>query len=159
MSHPEADAAVTLREVTRENLHEVLRLRVAESQRSFVADNATSIAEAHFSPEMAWFRAIYAGETPVGFLMLADEAEKQEYFLWRFMIDARYQGRGYGRRALERLVEHVRTRPGATALGVSYVPGEGSPGPFYRRFGFEETGEVDDGETVARLDLTVRGGQ
>jgi diamine N-acetyltransferase len=155
MSHPDPapDAPVTLREVTRDNLGDVLRLKVTEEQRNFVADNATSIAQAHFYPEMAWFRAIYAGETPVGFLMLADEAEKQEYFLWRFMIDARYQGRGYGRRALELLVEHVRTRPGAAALGVSYVPGEGSPGPFYHRFGFADTGEVDDGENVALLNL------
>ena len=155
MSHPDPgpDAPVTLREVTRENLRDVLRLKVADDQRGFVADNAWSIAEAHFYPEMAWFRAIYAGETPVGFLMLADEPETQEYFLWRFMIDARYQGRGYGRRALERLVEHVKTRPGATTLGVSYVPGEGSPGPFYHRFGFVDTGEVDEGENVARLDL------
>lgn len=151
--NPTPGAPVTLREVTRENLRDVLRLKVAENQRGFVADNATSIAQAHFYPESAWFRAIYAGETPVGFLMLADEPEKPEYFLWRFMIDARYQGRGYGRRALELLAEHVRTRPGATTLGVSYVPGEGNPGPFYHRFGFVDTGEVDEGENVARLHL------
>ena len=104
------------------------------------------------NPE-AWVRAIYAGETPVGFLMLADEPEEPEYFLWRFMIDQRYQGRGYGRRAIELLVDHVRARPGATELLVSYEQGEGGPELFYHRLGFEPTGEVIDGEMVARLVL------
>jgi diamine N-acetyltransferase len=64
------------------------------------------------------------------------------------MIDRRYQGRGFGARALERVVDHVRTRPGATELLVSCVPGEGGPGPFYEKLGFAYTGDVDDGELV-----------
>ena len=44
----------------------------------------------------------------------------------------------------------MRTRPGATALGVSCVPGEGSPGPFYAKLGFTYTGEEDQGELVLR---------
>lgn len=143
---------VTLREVTRETLRDVLRLEVSPEQRGFVANNAASIAEAHFSPE-AWFRAIYAGEEPVGFLMLSDKPEEPEYFLWRLMVGAEHQGRGYGRRALERLVEHVRGRPGATELLVSVVQEEGSPQPFYEAFGFASTGVVEDGELVLRYAL------
>ena len=150
---PAADAPVTLREVTRENLRDVLRLKVAEEQRGFVADNATSIAQAHFYPESAWFRAVYAGETPVGFLMLSDEPEKQEYFLWRFMIDARYQRRGYGRGALELLFAHVKGRPGAQELFTSCVDAAGGPGPFYEGLGFTYTGELDEGERVMRRPL------
>ncbi len=85
--------------------------------------------------------------------MLEDDPAKQEYFLWRYMIDARYQGRGIGWRALQRLVEHVRTRPGATELGVSCVPGDGSPCPFYEKFGFRYTGEKDEDELVMKLAL------
>lgn len=143
---------VTLREVTRETLRDVLRLEVSPEQRGFVANNAASIAEAHFSPE-AWFRAIYAGEEPVGFLMLSDKPEEPEYFLWRLMVGAEHQGRGYGRRALERLVEHVRGRPGATELLVSVVQEEGNPQPFYEALGFASTGVVEDGELVLRYAL------
>ena len=142
---------VTLREVTRENLGVVLNLTVSEAQRKFVASNAKSIAQAHFYPEKAWFRAIYAGETPVGFLMLSDEANKAEYFLWRLMVDERYQGMDFGRRAMLLLIEHVKTRPNATKLETSCVPGAGSPCAFYKRLGFEPTGEVDDGEEVMEL--------
>ena len=143
---------VTLREVTRETLRDVLRLKVAPEQTSFVANNAVSIAQAHFSPE-AWFRAIYADETPVGFLMLSDKPEKPEYFLWRFMLGVEHQRKGYGHQALARLVEHVRTRPGATELLTSVVEGEGGPRPFYEAFGFVSTGTVEDGELVLRYAL------
>ena len=115
--------------------------------------DAESIAEAYFSPDIAWFRAIYADDTPVGFVMLEDNAATERYYLWRFMIDARHQRRGIGQRALELLFEHVKTRPGASVLYTSCVPGEGSPGPFYEKLGFVYTGEEDEGELVMRRDL------
>ncbi|MBE3088481.1 MAG: GNAT family N-acetyltransferase, partial [Chloroflexi bacterium] len=131
----------------------ILALEVAENQRRFVATNAKSIAQAHFASDVAWFRAIYANETPVGFLMLSDDREKQEYFLWRFMIDRRYQRNGFGWKALALLVEHVKALPGAKELLLSYHPGEGSPGPFYHTFGFVDDGRVEEGENVSVLKL------
>ena len=147
------DSIVSLREVTRENLREVLRLKVAPEQEKFVANNAVSIAQAHFYPEIAWFRAIYADETPVGFMMLSDDATKPEYFLWRLMLDARYQKFGFAAKAMELLFDYVRTRPGAKEIFTSCVPGEGSPFRFYEKLGFSDTGKVEDDEVVMRRDL------
>jgi diamine N-acetyltransferase len=147
--------AVTLREITADTVRAVCALEVSPDQRSFVAANALSIAEACFEPK-AWFRAVYADETPVGFVMLYLDREKQEYYLWRLMIDARHQGESYGRRALDLVVDHIRTLPGARYLYSSYVDGERSPGRFYARYGFEETGELEDGERVIRLSLVDR---
>lgn len=149
----ESDLEVTLREITKENLSAILGLKVAPHQEQFVASNAKSIAEAHFAPEVAWFRAIYAGDTPVGFLMLEDNTTQQEYFLWRFMIDQRYQRRGYGRKALELFFAHVKTRPGATVLYTSCVPAAGGPGPFYEKMGFVYTGGEENGELLMRREL------
>jgi diamine N-acetyltransferase len=150
---PGDDATVTLREVSKETVGSIIRLKVSPGQEQFVASNAVSIAQAYFDRETAWFRGIYADDVPVGFVMLSDDPAKEEYFLWRFMIDARYQGHGFGRRAIELLIEYVRTRPGAKALMVSCVPGDGSPCPFYEKLGFIYTGEVDEDELVLRLDL------
>jgi diamine N-acetyltransferase len=154
---PGENASVTLREVTRDTVREICALKVAPEQERFVATNALSIAQAYFDRELAWFRAIYADDVPVGFVMLADNVAEQEYYLWRFMIDGRYQGRGYGRRAIELLLEYVRPRPGATALLTSCVPGDGSPCPFYQKLGFVYTGEEHDGELEMRLDLVPSG--
>ncbi|MCB8926055.1 MAG: GNAT family N-acetyltransferase [Ardenticatenaceae bacterium] len=150
---PGRDAAVSLREIKRETLRPFLRMKVAESQERMVANNAVSIAQAHFEPK-AWFRGIYADETPVGFIMLYDDPEEPVYFLWRLMVADEFQGMGYGRKAIAQLVEYVKTRPNATELKVSHVPElPGNPGPFYQKLGFEYTGEEDDGELVMRLKL------
>lgn len=143
---------VTLREITADTVRAVCALEVAPEQRSYVAPNAVSIAQAHFEPR-AWFRAIYAGETPVGFVMLDENPDAGEYFLWRLMVAAEHQGRGYGRRALDLVVERVRGLAGARELVSSYVPGDDGPAGFYRRYGFVETGELDEGEAVIRLEL------
>ena len=156
MSEPEKEvtreSVISLREVTADTVRAIIRLKVKPTQTHFVAENATSIAQAYFEPK-AWFRAIYADETPVGFVMLFDDPEKPEYFLWRYMIDRRYQGMGFGRQALRQVIDYVRGRPGATEMLLSYVPAEGSPEPFYARLGFVNTGAVEDGENVMRLAL------
>ena len=147
------NSIVTLREVTKENFPEVVNLEVSPNQRKFVAPNAYSIAQAYFEREIAWFRAIYADETPVGFLMLSDDANKQEYFLWRLLIDARYQKLGFARQAMLLLFDYVRTRPGAKEILCSCVPGEGSPQEFYESLGFILTGEMEGDEVVMQREL------
>jgi diamine N-acetyltransferase len=151
-------AKVSLREVSANTVKDICALSVAPGQERFVAPNAVSIAEAYFCKN-AWFRAIYAEETPVGFLMLYDDPQKGEYHLWRFMVAENHQGKGYARRAMELLIEHVRERPMAEELLLSYVPGEGSPEGFYRGLGFEPTGEVDEGEVEMSLRLSDRSGR
>jgi len=139
---------VTLQEITRDGLDAMLALDVAPYQKRFVGSVAKSIAQAHYYPEIAWYRGIYAGDTPIGFAMLALEPERPPY-LWRFLIDARFQGRGLGCLAMERILEAARSlRPAATEIRLSHVEGEGHPGPFYERLGFAYTGEIDDGEHV-----------
>ncbi len=145
-----SDTTISLREITKGNLREIFRLKVAPDQERFVASNSISIAQAYFDRDVAWFRAIYAGETPVGFVMLHDEPAERKYYLWRFMVDHRYQKHGYGAQALNQVIAYVRERPGAQELLTSVVPGEGSPGAFYEKLGFAYTGEMDEGERVMR---------
>ena len=101
----------------------MLDLAVEPEQEPYVATNARSIAEAHFEPK-AWFRAVYADDDPVGFVMAFRDSPK-EFWVWRFMIDAGHQGKGYGRRALELLVEEAR-QDGVREVKLSYHPGEHS---------------------------------
>jgi len=126
----ESPDAVSLREVTAETVRAICSLEVSPEQRGYVAPNAVSIAQAHFEPR-AWFRAVYAGEQPVGFVMLHDDPEKREYYLWRFMIGAEHQGKGYGRAALDLVVEHVTVfeggRPLAGAELGSILAGRAEP--------------------------------
>lgn len=153
-------ASVTLREITAQTVREVTALSVGAGQTQFVAANAESLAEALFKKE-AWYRAIYAGDCLVGFVMLFDEALRSpppttpRVALWRLMIDERYQGRGYGRAALVLIIDFLRDSRQYSSLQVSYFSGEGCPEPFYRRLGFEHTGRVVDGEVIMELPLSA----
>jgi len=154
---PSRDAELTFRRVSAQTVNEVCDLSetLSDDQRNMVADNSNSIAEAHFS-DNAWFRAIYADETMIGFVMLHIGADHDDgircpgAFLWRFMIAGAYQGRGFGRRAIELLVSDLRAR-GFSDLTLSYSVGPGSPEPFYRRLGFVATGGRYDEEHEAVL--------
>lgn len=149
---------VTLRSITAETVRAITNLSVAESQKGFVAPNAVSLSQALFAPE-AWYRAINLGEEPVGFVMLEDESlrsplpDTPRVSVWRFMIDAKSQGRGIGRVALLHVIEHVRSKGLFKTLKLSYVPGPGCPEPFYLGLGFRHTGEVDGNEVVLELPL------
>jgi diamine N-acetyltransferase len=152
---------VSLREITRANQSEVEGLTVTEVQAEYVTGVAESLAEAAETPDARpWFRAVYADDEPVGFVMLSDGITVMNpdylgpYYLWRLLIDQRYQGRGHGSAALRLAVEHVRTRSDARVLITSVAPGPASPVDFYLRQGFRLTGEVHQGERVLELDLS-----
>lgn len=151
-------SAVTLQEITAETVIAVCNLSstLSEEHQRMVAPNALSIAQAHFS-EHAWFRAIYADETPVGFIMLYHgpghhDPKREVYFLWRLMIAGPYQGMGFGRHGLELLIEKVKAE-GAGELLTSCEQGKGSPEGFYRTLGFERDGQMYGHEVGMRLDL------
>lgn len=143
---------ISLREVTKDTLRAILGLKVAENQRGFVGDNATSIAQAHYSPD-AWYRGIYDADKPVGFAMLSLKPLEGEFLLWRFMIDEKEQGKGYGSAALRLIFEEVRAKPEANELLLHVVEAEGGAQAFYEGLGFVSTGRHEDGELVMALKL------
>lgn len=143
---------VSLREVTAETVRSIVALKVAPDQERFVASNGLSISQAYFDRDVAWFRGVYADDEPVGFVMVELQSG-EEPFLWRFMVDARHQGKGVGRRAMELVIEHVRALPGCTEFFTSHGEGDGCPGPFYEKLGFEHTGKKEDDELEMVLKL------
>ena len=155
---PPSALPVTLREISAESVIAITRLAVADSQKGFVASNAVSLAQALFEP-MAWYRAIYAGDEPAGFVMLYDESlapvppAEPSIGVWRFMVDARFQGRGIGKAALQQVIAHVRSKQRFRTIELSYVPEPGCAEGFYLGLGFRHTGRFDDNEVVLELPL------
>jgi diamine N-acetyltransferase len=149
---------VSLRPLSESNREAVEALRVSPRQEQFVSSVADSLREAAEEPGAhAMYWAIHADETPVGFVMIADEVDSPEYiphYLWKLLIDERYQRRGFGTATLDLIVDYFRRRPGVEVLTTSAGQGEGSPITFYERYGFERTGDVVfDGEVLLRLKL------
>ncbi len=153
---PPAD--VSLVEVTVENLDPVYDLAVHHSQERLVAPVSFSLSQAahprphNGRPVEAWYRAVVADGDVAGFVMLALQPDEAPY-LWRMLIDRRHQRRGIGRRVLDLVVDEAR-RQGGNELTVSWMPGPGSPEPFYLGYGFRPTGEPDgDGEIPGILSI------
>jgi diamine N-acetyltransferase len=148
---------VSLRPLTESNRQAVEALRVSPSQERFVSSVADSLREAAQHPEAhALYWAVYAEDTAVGFVMIADEVASPDYiphFLWKLLIDEQHQRQGFGSATLDLIVEYFRGRPGVEVLTTSAGQGDGSPIAFYERYGFERTGEVSDDEVVLRLRL------
>jgi diamine N-acetyltransferase len=147
---------VRLEDVTAQNWRAVVSLKLAEGQQRLLASNAYSIAQSKFD-EAAQPRAIYAGDKVVGFLMYdvpEVDDEDQSVSIYRFMVDKKHQGKGYGRAALTKAIEEIRQIPGIDKVTISYVHGNAAAKKFYASFGFVELPSKDgDWELVAELKL------
>jgi diamine N-acetyltransferase len=155
---------ISLRPVDASNYEECIALSVAPDQQRFVASNLQSLADAYVWREAAEPYAVYADDEMVGFGLLfpfaggvADDSvpepgTERGYIIVRLMVDERFQGRGYGRAALDAIVNLVRAR-GLRELRLSVAPENAQALEFYRRNGFVETGEIHGGEIVMERQL------
>lgn len=134
------------------NFIETLRLGVSREQEEFVAPNAVSLAEALTKPHFARPYVVTEGGTPVGFVMLYADRKSGEYEVWRFMIDARYQGRGFGRAALALAIEECK-RLGAKKVELSVSLDNYRAKRLYEAAGFKYSGHVAEGEEYMTLSL------
>ena len=162
-SAPTRASKITLAEITKGNVSPIVRMNPGAIGERMVATNGISIAQGTYSKN-AWFRAVMADDTPVGFVMLFDptldlEAAKAEdetldsLYIWRFMIDFKHQSKGYGEQVMKLIIERAKSMPAINTVSLSYVLRDGNAKPFYERMGFRETGKVTDGEMEMVLTL------
>ena len=155
---------IELRKITDDNFDECIKLEPKEEQKSFVASNISSLAEAYVALTnnecIPMPYAIYDNAIMVGFIMLsyneADEnADENTYWVCRLMIDKGYQGKGYGKEAMVKALELMRTFPygKSEVVSLSYEPENVVAKALYASLGFVETGKIQDGEMVTKLAL------
>ena len=150
---------VELREVTQANWQEAIRLAVYPDQQRFIAEYAPIVAIALAKAYLrlggaTWTPyAIYAGPTMVGFVELAYESgTPDQYWIFHFFIDHRYQSRGYGRAALQRFIELVkREHPTCELLQLVVHPENHRAQLLYTAAGFRPKGTERWGEPVYQL--------
>ena len=146
-----------VRPVGDDNVDELIKLRTTDEQECFVASVAKSLAQAAYRPAGRPL-GLYAQGEPVGFLLLWDarrdpqpKDRADQLYIWRLLIDARFQRAGHGQAAMRWLIDEAR-RMGVASVGLSHVP-ENPVGAFYERFGFRYTGKVNEGEHEMVLPL------
>jgi len=140
------------RDVLRDHLRPLFALEIRPDQKGQVAPNAVTLAQAAYEPGAAVW-GLWDGETAVGLLAMIDTQKNPDSspqdadaaYIWRLMVDADQQGKGYGARALGAALGTADAwqRP---RLVLTAVDNDGGAIPFYERFGFVQTGRVVDGE-------------
>ena len=138
---------INLRDITKKNLFSIIDLNVSEDQKDQIASNSVSIAQAHYS-KSAWFKGIFNNDIAVGFVMLDLIKEENKCFLWRFMIDEKHQGKGYGKLALNQVIDWVRLLEAFEEIRTSYVPTKNGADGLYEKFGFIKTGKLEDSNEI-----------
>ncbi|MCK5184221.1 MAG: GNAT family N-acetyltransferase [Candidatus Heimdallarchaeota archaeon] len=137
--------SVTLKDITQENFEELISLFVDQEQEQFVASNLYTIAQMQFKEEKI-AKGVYVDEKAVGLIAY----DLEDYDIWRLMIDARFQGNGYGRKAMEIVLDILRKDRTLETARTSIVVENVAMRNLIVSFGFKENGKVlryrDDGE-------------
>lgn len=149
-----------IRPVTKDNWETLIDLKVRDDQKNFVASNLYSIAQSQFGDEFEghwdlFAYGIYDGDTPVGFLMYGFNFShpSQQAYIQRLMVDEKFQGKGYGRFGMEKMLEIFRADERVKEVSISYEPENDVARKLYASLGFVETGRIIEGEAEAVLKL------
>lgn len=147
---------IQLKEINDSNRIKCIELKVSSTQECFIASNENSLKEAEENPQVARPFAIYAEEKLVGFTMFAFDEDNEDpedrYWLWRFMIDASFQGKGYGRAALKEIIRYFR-ECGANEITLSTKEENERALKLYQEAGFQRNGQMNEEEIVLKLYL------
>lgn len=143
--------SIHLRPITAENWEEVVALRLSPGQKHMFAPNWYSLLQARYEGGEA--RAIYAGTTIVGFVHYALYPQAHGCQILRFMIDQEFQGFGYGRAALQTLIEHLASNPQVQVLWLTVAPGNDAAVRLFESAGFSATGQMDFDEAVYQMQV------
>ena len=132
---------------------DVTKLKVNKDQKSFVASNTDSLIDAYFATTedriKVFTLGVYYGKKPIGFMMIAYNCPwatkyyglpENYYYIWRFMIDKKYQGQGFGKEAMRLAIEFIKTFPAGESEGcwLSYEPENVVARSLYLKMGFVE---------------------
>lgn len=147
--------AITLRPITEDNFIDAFNLKLKDGQERFVSHPVRSLAQAYVYRDQCQPFGIYSGETMVGYVMVIYDYDVPEYDIWHMMTDGSQQGNGFGKAALELVLDYIKGKPFGDSGRVALTCNKDNTAALnlYKSFGFELTGSADDDEV--ELALTV----
>ena len=146
---------INLRKITEDNFIDAFQLKLAPGQEQFVSHPIRSLAQAYVYRDQCQPFGIYEDDTMVGYVMVIYDYEIPEYDIWHMMIDEAKQGAGYGSRALDLVLNYIRTKPFGSSDRVTLTCNKDNAKAMklYKSKGFTETGAEDEDEIELSLML------
>ena len=135
---------ITLRPIDESNFIDCFNLQLGDGQDKFVSHPIRSLPF-----------GVYAGDTMAGYVMVIYDYDEEAYNIWHMMIDKAYQGRGYGKAAMQRVLSYIASKPFGNSNHVSLTcaPDNKAAYGLYKRLGFNESGRSDEDEVELELYL------
>ena len=126
---------IILKAINHENEQQCLQLSVHNDQQEFIPSNLESLTLAKVY-EKTYPMGIYCNDIMIGFCMWGKDVVNDRWKIFRFMIDQHFQGEGYGKRALQTVLEHIHAQQVATRLYISYHTSNIHAAHLYMKAGF-----------------------
>ena len=146
---------VNLKVINEDNFLDAFQLKLADGQEKYVSNPIRSLAQAYVYRKQCQPFGIYDGDEMVGYVMVIYDYDIPEYDIWHMMIDKAYQGRGYGKAAMQRVLSYIASKPLGSSNHVSLTcaPDNKAAYGLYKRLGFNESGRSDEDEVELELYL------
>lgn len=146
---------ISLRPINENNFIHAFNLKLAEGQEEFVSHPIRSLAQAYVYYKQCTPFGIYAGDKMVGYVMVIYDYDIPEYDIWHMMIDRSEQGKGYGKAALQKILDYIRQKPFGDSDRVALTCNERNQIALimYRKAGFELTENSDEDEVELAMQL------
>ena len=146
---------MTLKRIDESNFIDAFNLKLGEGQEKFVSHPIRSLAQAYVYRSQCAPFGIYAGDKMTGYVMVIYDYDIPEYDIWHMVIDRSEQGKGYGRAAMEKALDYIRTKPFGESNRVALTCHRDNAAALalYRSLGFEPTGAADEEEIELALML------
>lgn len=144
---------VSIKKININNIRDCLKLQLGEGQEKFVSKPERSLAYAYAYYNQCTPFGIYDGEKMVGYVLVIYDDETTEYNVWHLMIDKNEQGKGYGKAAVGKIIEYIKTKPfgeGSVIL-LTCEPENERALKLYLGYGFKPNGKKDGEEIELEL--------
>ena len=128
-----------------ESAHLIKGLQVSASQKTYIESAKECLRDYENNGYgIAWtLEGVYVAGEMVGFAMHGRQTFKilpySQVWLDRFMIDERYQGRGYGGKVLQQLLPKIQQIYGCKKIYLSVKEDNIFAITLYKKFGFQKT--------------------
>ena len=144
---------IHLRKITEENFIDAFNLKLAPEQERFVSHPIRSLAQAYVYRDQCQPLGIYEDDIMVGYVMVIYDYDIPEYDIWHMMIDESNQRGGYGKSALDCVLDYIKDKPFGSSNRVTLTCNKDNIQALnlYKSRGFTETGAADEDEIELSL--------
>ncbi|HFI2659883.1 TPA: GNAT family N-acetyltransferase [Streptococcus suis] len=145
---------IRLELVNKDNFEAVLQVQLAPEDQRRVASVEYSLAQAWLYREDGHLLpyAVKSGQKVVGFVLLSIQEDKS-YYVWRLLIDQKYQNRGYGKEVIRHILSLAKEDSSCQKVSVNYVIGNHKMRYILEKLGFQSVGL--EGQEM-KMELIIR---